>query len=341
MDFESLDSTDRIRTTVLSAVSFFFMFIVTALALFNVIYHNQYMFAALEMVFALFSLYVFVKCRQKYYSVTLVYWYLLFIASLILIGTMLLPITDVLFLWGFFFPTITYLLIGRRLGFQLSLIVFIALTAATVYRILNTGDLPLEPVLINLVTCYLGIWCVSHYFELSRAKSHDSLAKLALTDALTGCNNRLAFSRTYEAYREDFLLMIDIDDFKSINDEYGHDVGDQALKMVAQRITQEIALHRMFRIGGEEFCVWLSARNIDDALSQANDLRTYISRLPFYADDQKVVLSFSGGLVENQPALSEDELLKQADMLLYQAKQQGKDRVLGPEDLQSASLVIA
>ncbi|WP_394248471.1 GGDEF domain-containing protein [Vibrio profundi] len=332
MSCEILDSTDRIRATVLSAVSFFFMFIVSMLAIFNVVYHSQYLFAALEMLFALFSLYVFVQCRRNRYSVRVAYWYLLCIASLILLGTALLPITDILFLWGLFYPTITYLLLGKRLGFQMSLIVFVLLVSATCYQVLFSGGLPLEPVLVNLVTCFLGIWCVSHYFELSRAQGHESLAKLALTDSLTGCNNRLAFNRTFNDYRDDFLLMIDIDNFKSINDEYGHDVGDQALKMISERLKNEAANHRIFRIGGEEFCVWLTASNMDDALGKANDLRSRITQFPLNAGGEKVHLSFSGGLVKNRLGLTEDEVLKRADTLMYQAKEQGKDRVLQCSD---------
>ncbi|OEE35830.1 diguanylate cyclase [Vibrio genomosp. F10 str. ZF-129] len=332
MSSNYLDSTDRIRKTVLSSVSFAFFFIVTALAIFNVVYHSQYLFAALEMVFALFSLYMFIRCRRGQYSVVSVYWYLWFIAVLIILGTALLPITDVLFLWGFFFPTIAYLLLGGRLGFQLSLIVLVLVLSAVSYKVFGTEGLPFAPVFINFFTCYLAIWCVSHFFELSRAQANESLQKLALTDSLTGCNNRLAFTESLESHSDDYLLMLDIDDFKSINDDYGHDIGDFVLKKISQQLMKDVELNRIFRIGGEEFCVWLSASDIDSALAKADGLRDNVARLLVNIEGSMISLSFSGGLVKNKQGLSESDLLKRADRLLYKAKAQGKDQVIASSE---------
>jgi diguanylate cyclase len=327
MSTETLEFTEQIRRKVLNTVGFFFLFIITVLAIFNVVYHSQYLFASLELLFSFFSLYVFIKSRHNACPPKITFLYLLCIAMLIVLGSYLLPISDVLFLWGFFFPTIAYLLLGKSLGFQLSLVVFVLLSAVITHGVLASDLFDVQPVMINFITCYLTIWCVSHFFELSRAKTQESLIKLAFTDALTSTNNRLAFSKTFDNYLDDYLLMIDIDNFKSINDQYGHDVGDRALTLISDSFKSEADCSRTFRVGGEEFCVWLSASDIERALTHANKLRTAIADIRLYADDERVHLSFSGGLVKHDANLNEPALLKSADKLLYQAKNQGKDRI--------------
>lgn len=328
MSSSNLEFTDQIRRKVLRAISFFFMFIVTALAIFNVVYHSQYVFAALEFSFSLFSLYVFLQCRERLCSAKIVFTYLLFIALIILLGILLLPITDVLFIWAFLFPTVAYLLLGQDLGMRLSLIVFAVLSAALTSSLLASIQLAVQPVMINFVTCYLTIWCVSHFFEISRAKTQESLVKLALTDSLTSTNNRLAFSKTFDCYRGDYLLMLDIDNFKAINDQFGHDIGDRALTLISDSFKYEMELSRIFRIGGEEFCIWLSAHDIQRALTDANKLRESIANIELYADDKRVNLTFSGNLIKHDTNQSEPDLLKRVDKLLYQAKNQGKDRIV-------------
>lgn len=324
----NLEATEQIRRKVLRAISFAFLFILTALAAFNIIYHAQYVFAALEGLFALFSVYVFIKCQKVICSDNTIYLYLLNISFLIILATAILPITDIVFLWGFFFPTICYLLLGQLRGFQLSLLHFSILGSVLTHRLLSEQVLAVEPVMINFVTCYLSIWCISHYFELSRAQAHSSLANLALTDTLTRTNNRLAFSKAFNNFSGGYLLMIDIDNFKSINDRYGHDVGDNVLILISETLKKEVHADRIFRIGGEEFCIWLSAKNIDMALATANQLRTAIMNIEFTIDDDPLTLSFSGGLVKHEEKCDESSLLKRADRLLYRAKEAGRNKVL-------------
>ncbi|KIF48362.1 hypothetical protein M445_08735 [Vibrio owensii 47666-1] len=326
MSIESLEYTERIRNRVLSAVSLIFTFVMCVLVTFNVLYHSQYLLAFIEALFAVLSLYIFYKCRQGGCHPYLVFFYLLNIASLILAANLLLPFTDVVFLWAFFFPTISYLLLGRGLGFKLTAIVFAAVGGVLMKRLLNDSLFAFEPVMINFATCYVTIWCVTHFFEMSRAQANASLAKLALTDALTNTNNRLAFTNSFARYAGDYLLMFDIDDFKHINDEYGHDTGDKALTAIGRCLNTEIGNERVFRVGGEEFCVWISADDTQEAAIKADQLREVISNIQLKAGSRHVCLTLSGGLVRNEYT-NESELLKYADQLMYQAKVNGKDQI--------------
>ncbi|YCO00894.1 GGDEF domain-containing protein [Vibrio sp. VNB-15] len=326
MSIENLEYTERIRNRVLSAVSLIFTFVMFALVTFNVFYHSQYFLAFIEGLFAVLSLSIFLKCRQGYCHPYLVFFYLLSIALLILTANLILPLTDVVFLWAFFFPTISYLLLGGSLGLKLTMVVFVSVGAVLITRLIDNQIFDYGPITINFVTCYITIWCMTHFFELSRAQANASLSKLAMTDALTDTNNRLAFTRSFVQYAGDYLLMFDIDDFKHINDEYGHDIGDKALAAIGRCLKIEVGNERVFRVGGEEFCVWISAEDISEAISKANRLREAISNIQLKAESRKVSLTLSGGLVKNRYS-TESNLLKYADQLMYQAKMNGKDQI--------------
>lgn len=323
---ENLEYTEQIRNKVLRSVSVVFMFVMSALVVFNVFYHSQYLLAFIEVLFALLSLYVFLQCRNGGCHRYVVFAYLLSIASLILVASLILPLTDVVFLWAFFFPIISYLLMGGSLGFKLTAIVFFSVGSVLIYRLFNDELFDYAPVMINFITCYVTIWCVTHFFELSRAKANTSLSKLALTDALTGTSNRLAFTSSFASFVGDYLLMFDIDDFKHINDEHGHDIGDKALSEIGHCLKTEVGNERVFRVGGEEFCVWISAKHMPEAITKANRLREAISNIQLKADSREVYLTLSGGLVKNEYH-TESDLLKYADQLMYQAKMNGKDQI--------------
>ncbi|UPQ88871.1 GGDEF domain-containing protein [Vibrio sinaloensis] len=324
----SIEYTEQIRSRVLRMLSFSFMFIVTLLAMFNIFFHGQYLFAALELIFSAFSLYVFVSTKNKPCHKNIILAYISYIALLIFLGTYLLPITDVLFLWGFFFPTVSYLLLGSRIGFRVTLAALVILGAIIVLRLTSDSPLSPEPVLINFFTCYLAIWCMSHYFELSRSQANNSLSRLASTDALTGTLNRLAFSSQFETHQGKYLLLIDIDNFKQINDNFGHPVGDQVLKKVADALIASVGGQNVYRIGGEEFCLWLPCVDAESAQQQADQIREHIAALSYQAKGHELTLTFSAGIVEYRSDLTEQALLSQADKLLYKAKSGGRNQVI-------------
>jgi len=167
--------------------------------------------------------------------------------------------------------------------------------------------------------------------ELELANSQ--LELLATTDSLTGIQNRYAFMHVIESeikrsdrYHSHFsLIMFDIDFFKEVNDQYGHDVGDSVLIDLSHLITQQLRdVDAFCRLGGEEFIVLLPYTNLDVASQIAERLRQEVEGHPF-----KMItsLTISLGVVEHFQGEEVDEVLKRADVALYQSKENGRNQV--------------
>ncbi|MEO5806110.1 GGDEF domain-containing protein [Devosia sp.] len=161
---------------------------------------------------------------------------------------------------------------------------------------------------------------------------------LATTDWLTGCLNRGAFTEratqdlTETALSngpaEGALLIIDADDFKSVNDRFGHLHGDEALRLIAGAIRANVrSTDIVGRLGGEEFGVYLSQASMDVADQVAERIRKAVAALDFTPNGHSCGLSISiGGAVFAKPGQF-DQLYRLADHHLYQAKSTGRDRV--------------
>lgn len=159
------------------------------------------------------------------------------------------------------------------------------------------------------------------------------LYKLAMTDPLTGALNRRAFfEKAQEACQRaeaDGVLsaiLFDIDHFKYINDDYGHDVGDRVLRVIAGEVTAEKLM--LGRLGGEEFAVLLEGMNMEDAVQVAERLRLRFAGMQLDADGRPVKFTSSFGVSQWTPGDTIDGILKRADMALYQAKEGGRNRVV-------------
>lgn len=161
----------------------------------------------------------------------------------------------------------------------------------------------------------------------------------ATTDGLTGLLNRRSFDeRSVEMmglssrHREPLaLVMLDIDRFKSVNDEYGHPAGDVALRFVADRIRRVLRLGDLaFRYGGEEFALLLRKCDSIGALGVYDRLRDELRRAPVeLGRGMSRALTLSGGIatLESDNGFREAELITRADAALYRAKRNGRDRV--------------
>ena len=133
-------------------------------------------------------------------------------------------------------------------------------------------------------------------------------------------------------------MMLDIDHFKSVNDTFGHDVGDQVLKLVSHGMQQQIrTVDILGRLGGEEFAIALPETDLDTALSIAERIRLTVQSFSLETDQGHVAFTISIGLANLTNANEANEqLIKQADELLYRAKQNGRNRV----ELESALLKV-
>jgi len=185
--------------------------------------------------------------------------------------------------------------------------------------------------------------------ELTRQA--DALEQLAAVDGMTGLNNRRNFLLLAESEWSRFkrygqplaLLMIDIDLFKSVNDTYGHDAGDEVIKAVAEILqSHKRASDIAGRLGGEEFALILPEATLDRAASAAERLRQLVADRVVIADGRAISVTISIGVsVCHADTSGIDELLKQADVALYQAKLSGRNRVCRFDPYQLAELAIA
>lgn len=162
----------------------------------------------------------------------------------------------------------------------------------------------------------------------------NKLHKLAITDPLTGLLNRLTLEEHISLAIEQHnrtvtpmtLASIDIDHFKLINDQHGHDVGDKVLIKIAELLaTRTRNVDKVYRLGGEEFLVVLFNANLQNARAFANNVQQELSKLDFEYD---ITPTLSIGLAEVDKEKTWEEWLKHADENLYQAKESGRNQVI-------------
>jgi len=194
------------------------------------------------------------------------------------------------------------------------------------------------------LTCGFDLQEDGTYFRLhgamadvtSRRLAELRLERLANTDALTGLPNRRHFLETVrkEMVRSRrfgkplCLAMVDIDDFKKVNDVHGHGVGDLALQHVTRTITHaQRAIDVVGRLGGEEFCILFPETGLDAGTVAAERVVRGLADSIFEHEDLRLRLTISIGLAEHAQGEDVDALLKRADDALYEAKRSGKNRV--------------
>jgi diguanylate cyclase len=182
-------------------------------------------------------------------------------------------------------------------------------------------------------------------FEVQRAaeriinleKELAQMSELVCEDHLTGSLNRRGLDESLEreinrATRFNKPLcvaLLDLDDFKKINDTYGHTTGDEVLVHLVSVIKDTLRkLDVIARFGGEEFLVLLPETPADDALKIVTRIQRELTKRIFMHDNLSILITFSAGVASMQPNESQKELLARADNALYEAKRAGKNRVI-------------
>ncbi|MEO3878522.1 GGDEF domain-containing protein [Rheinheimera fenheensis] len=166
------------------------------------------------------------------------------------------------------------------------------------------------------------------------------LANLALTDELTQIANRRSFVASVQAeitrcsrlHCGMAFFLLDIDHFKSINDSYGHQAGDEVLRQIARLVKSTLREYDIFgRIGGEEFGIFLSETTRDTALEVAERLRQQVAEETLFIDGHTLGITISVGIALAKDKTSFEQLYADADAALYQAKRSGRNRVVVAE----------
>ncbi len=210
---------------------------------------------------------------------------------------------------------------------------------------LNLGCVKSERFITGSATDFLQRLSAVVAICLENAANHERLKRVGLTDFLTGINNRRFFDQRLSeeimrVQRQESLLgclLLDIDNFKRVNDTYGHRAGDQVLKEISFLAKQQLRGTDVFaRFGGEEFSVLLIDSNAVVTLEIAERIRSAIAELTVTLDDGQelqVTVSigvsiYTGGEKVSGSFESAEVLVDQADQALYKAKNSGKNRVI-------------
>jgi diguanylate cyclase (GGDEF)-like protein len=192
-------------------------------------------------------------------------------------------------------------------------------------------------VVIGIITTLLLLGLI--YLFMSRLikkleEARQTIEKIAITDELTDLfNRRHILSRFAEEFEKVKRLknnvsciMADIDNFKAINDSYGHLVGDQVLKVISHRIRNTVRAYDILgRYGGEEFLIIMPDTKLEEARGLAERIRTRVKEAP--VNNATITLSL-GVVCIQEDDRSLDEIIRRADQNLYKAKKSGKDRVV-------------
>jgi diguanylate cyclase (GGDEF)-like protein len=172
---------------------------------------------------------------------------------------------------------------------------------------------------------------------LDNARLHDIVQRQAITDDLTGLVNRRRFLEALEAEIERArsfgtplaIVLADLDNFKQVNDEYGHHGGDVVLRAFADLIRSHVRdVDVSGRIGGEEFAILLPETDRAGAALVAERMRKSLNAVSIAMEDETIQVAASFGVAELGVTQTGDDFLRAADAALYRAKDEGKNRVV-------------
>lgn len=157
---------------------------------------------------------------------------------------------------------------------------------------------------------------------------HDTLTGLPLRHLLYS-DFELMRMRNLRAKKKIFILLLDIDRFKSINDTWGHNAGDDVLKSIAGIFRDGSRQHEhVYRFGGEEFVMLIETCSQTDAMQAATRMCQYLENRPVSVGTDKVVVTVTGGLTEVQANESLQDALGRADKAMYHGKNTGRNRCI-------------
>jgi len=158
----------------------------------------------------------------------------------------------------------------------------------------------------------------------------------SITDFLTGVFTRREFNKKikdlnaiYNKSKKDFsIAYIDLDHFKNVNDKYGHDAGDIVLKTFSRVLKKKIDKNGIvYRYGGEEFVILFPTANKEEANKFVIEVKKQINKSKFVYDDKTIKVTFSAGVALRSEHRRVDDFIKEADRLLYKAKDDGRDLI--------------
>lgn len=245
-------------------------------------------------------------------------------------------------LWCYAFPLIIFTWLGPQQGVRV-VMALLVLSAIVLYRPEWVGATHgySDNMIYRFSGSILFVSAMAYVMERARMnaqlageRANRALRKLVRSDELTNTLNRrginekvrLELHRVARDRRELSVVLCDIDLFKAVNDQYGHDVGDQALRHVAQLLRDNVrVIDSVGRWGGEEFLILLPNTSMAEAFQLIERVRELIASHPISTDHGDITLSISCGLASTRFESRFDDLIKAADVSLYKAKEEGRN----------------
>jgi diguanylate cyclase (GGDEF)-like protein len=247
----------------------------------------------------------------------------------------------------YLFAAVPFTLFNNR--FEGKAIIFISVALCVEYLLLSiyTSHQPPSPLLsddlvellgcTNIVISFTAQGVISYYFRLASIYLEQELEKQAHTDPLTGLYNRrrmIDFLTQHGELAESEQTMlsvafVDIDHFKKINDNHGHEIGDQILRAVAEFVKRQLRKgDTLARWGGEEFLLLLPHTSLGGAQVLAEKICKTVAEHVFQIDGKEYSVTLTIGLCEHRTEHPIEESIKLADIALYRGKQAGRNRVM-------------
>lgn len=307
---------------------------------------GNHAFAVLELLCTALLLFGAWRIERARHLNLWVYLYLIPTFAFILYIIVMPDASAAAFVWVYMIPLLAYLLLGKQRGFLLATPFMLA--ALLLYFDGNRLQLDAAGLidLGNATLCGVLILVFVHIYDGLRMQAYEELERLAQTDSLTGVASRGSFQHALqrsiqEAERSHghlVLALLDVDHFKRVNDQWGHEAGDMALQHICQILQQRLRVTDFLgRLGGEEFGLLLRHTDGAGAAPLVEELRRQLAEQPLEYDGQQIPLSATFGLAA-WPGDGRDaaELYRAADRRLYSGKERGRNQLVSgdlPADL--------
>jgi len=271
---------------------------------------------------------------------------LIYITHLVIFFTFILccmaflymPEDDFRAIWFYILIFITFILLTPFIGYIYTLLSIIFILISHHYLDSSLSELTLNSSILGLII--FSVLFASYTkqllkYEKELEEKNYNLHLLSTVDSLTGILNKRAFKQiSHTLFNENSsyhqsltLILMDIDHFKNINDSYGHDAGDIALKYFVDIINKEVHQESTFaRIGGEEFALLVSNLPLDTIHALTDKIRRDIDKTPIPYKEHTMHMTLSLGISQlTETDISFDDLYKRADKALYQSKNSGRN----------------
>lgn len=262
-------------------------------------------------------------------------------------------------LWVFTYPAFAMSIVGSREGIAYSLIILVWWLGYMLWPNQTTTESYGHEFIVRFFAVYMTIFLMALFIEMVRSRMNETMNRhrerlqtdrqalieaerrmrqLALEDELTGAESRRSIMARLDVETDRARLsgssltvgMMDLDHFKQINDQHGHQTGDRVLAEVVRRVQSVIRDNdRIGRYGGEEFLLIFPGTSGTDLVAMADRILTAVRSVPVMVDETALTMSISLGLATAASAPYDAEsLIRQSDQALYEAKAQGRDRVV-------------